>query len=268
MCTPEDPNKEAAGTLNVPPNVPPVGAYPTAALTESDKGASKDVVPSVQAANYGGYDNDEAFIAAPPPPDASGGAPPPPPAPAPASTAAPAAQSSASAARPDVTADDILSNLDGSAEVLYTEAFAMFPGGLNGFVGLDCAAMRDFLCTNSAIGMDDIDLELLKVASPDEGLSRDGFLHLLREFSVSDGDAISQFMGLSSDGESLAAEECRSGLLLFAQQHLHANYPDDKWERIFNTVMWDANASVSMEQFLGYTKLTGRIVRLMRYAQV
>jgi hypothetical protein len=167
-----------------------------------------------------------------------------------------------------VTPDDILSNLEGSEEVLYGEAFSMFPGGRNGFVGLDSAAMRDFICTNSAVSMEDIDMELLKVASPDEGITRDAFLHMLREFPVPEGESISHFLGLSSDGESLAAEECRTGLLLFAQQKLSSNFSDDRWDCILNTVMWDAGMRVMMDQWLSYCKLTGRMVRVLRYAQV
>lgn len=174
----------------------------------------------------------------------------------------------ASPPRHDVTADDILSNLEGAETTLYGEAFAMFPGGQNGFVGLDCAAMRDFICTNSAINMGDIDMELLKVASPDEGLNCTAFLHLLREHPVTEGESISQFLGLSPDGETLASEECRSGLMLFAQQKLSTNFTDDRWECILNTVMWDAGVSVLMEQWISYCKSTARIVRLLRYAQV
>jgi len=283
MCAPEDPSKEAQSTLTPTP----VPGYPP---TGSEYGGASGPTPVVSMESslrqdngprFGFADDQQgAFIAAPPPQEDNspiGGLPPPrepsgaPPPPQPAGSArgSPApAQTSASPSRREVSADDVLSNLDGSEEVLYGEAFASFPGGLNGFVGLDSTAMRDFICTNSAISMDDIDLELLKVASPDEGLSREGFLLLLRDFSISDGDSISHFMGLSADGESLVSEECRSGLLLFAQQKLMTNFSDDRWECIFNTVMWDAGVSVSMEQWLGYCKFTGRIVRLLRYAQL
>jgi hypothetical protein len=246
--------------------VPSYPGYPgPTGQTLERAGVPNPGIPDIQAVRQTGtfgYPPEEAAYTGAPPPfpqdyggglptpgrEPSGGAPPP--------------------ARRDVSADDILSNIEGSEEVLYSEAFTQFPGGFNGFVMLDCTAMRDFICTNSAISMEDIDLELLKVASPDEGLSRDGFLHLLREFSVADGDAISQFMGLSSDHENLAAEECRSGLMLFAQQQLSANFGDDRWECIFNTVMWDAGVTVTMEQWMAYTKLTGRIVRLLRFARV
>merc|ERR1719230_269878 len=116
--------------------------------------------------------------------------------------------------------------------------------------------------------MRDMDMELLKVTSPDEGLTREVFLDLLREFPISESEAISHFLGLSSDGESLVSEDCRTGLLLFAQQKFSANFSGDRWECILNTVMWDAGVSVPMEQWLGYCKLAGRIVRLLRYAQV
>lgn len=143
-----------------------------------------------------------------------------------------------------------------------------FPGGLNSFVGLDCTVMRDFICTNSSITMDDIDMELLKVASPDEGLGRDSFLHLLRDFAASEGECLENFLGLSTNGETLAAEECRNGLLMFATQRLHTNFSEDRWDCIFNIVMWDAAAMVPMEQWVGYCKTTSRICRLLRYAQV
>jgi hypothetical protein len=170
--------------------------------------------------------------------------------------------------RREVSADDILSNLEGSEDVVYGEAFMSFPGGMNSYVGLDCTVMRDFICTNSSITMDDIDIELLKVASPDEGLSRDSFLHMLRDFAASEGECLEQFLGLSSNGDTVAAEECRNGLLMFATQKLHTNFSEERWDCIFNIVMWDAAATVGMEQWIGYCKTTARICRLLRYAQV
>lgn len=168
-----------------------------------------------------------------------------------------------------ISVDDILSNLEPSEEFLYGQAFSAFPGGARGSVPLDSAPMRDFVCTNTAIPMDDIDLELLKICqNPEEGLTQHGFLHLLREFSAADGECLEQFLGMSSDSETLASEECRSALLMFATQKLHANFGDDQWDRIFNVVMWDAGTKVGMEQWMKYCKHTGRIVRLLRYAQL
>lgn len=287
MCTPEDPSKEAQSQLTPSP----VPGYPAGmSAANSERGGANGPAPAISIQppmrqdngprfGFGEDQQQGGFIPPPPqedrspmaglPPPREPSSSPPPPQPAGSKRGGPsAAPNSSSPGRREVTADDILSNLEGSEEVLYGEAFASFPGGLNGFVMLDCVAMRDFICTNSSISMDDIDLELLKIASPDEGLSLHGFLHLLREFSISDGDSISHFMGLSSDGETLVAEECRSGLLLFAQQRLMTNFNDDRWECIFNTVMWDASVSVSMEQWINYCKFTGRIVRLLRYGQL
>jgi len=271
LCAPEDPNKEDQNTWQAP-SVP---GYPLPTLSE--RGAVAEVqnsmqnvaMMSIQGASFELTDEERAFIAAPPasnspmtglpPPSPSGGSPPP---------AAPSARSGTSPTRRDVTPDDILSNLEGSEEVLYGDAFSMFPGGRNGVVGLDSAAMRDFICTNSAISMQDIDMELLKIVSPEEGMTRDAFLHMLREFPVPEGESISHFLGLSADGESLAADECRTGLLLFAQQKLSSNFSEERWDCILNTVMWDAGMRVSMDQWLSYCKSIGRIVRVLRYAQV
>lgn len=272
LCAPEDPNTESNNTvLGYQPNLAP--GYPAPMLSERDvlAGSTNNVAMSLMKQG-GGFDltsEERAWMSAPPPPEdhdmtglpppsPSGGSPPP---------VSPNRNSSSPSQR-DVTADDILSNLEGSEEVLYGDAFASFPGGRNGVVGLDSTAMRDFICTNSAISMQDVDMELLKVASPEEGLYRDAFLHLLRDFPVSESDAISQFLGLSADGERLASEECRSGLLLFSQQMLSSNFSEDRWECILNTVMWDAGMMVPMDQWISYCKLIGRTVRLLRYAQV
>lgn len=273
LCAPEDPKKEEQNTL---PGYEthPVPGYPSSTMSEGQVDpSSQNFAMNVMMRQGGGFDltsEERAFVSAPPPqdgqnavyippPSPSGGTPPP---------RSPKPQAGGSPSRRDVTPDDILSNLEGSEEVLYGDAFAMFPGGGTGYVGLDSGAMRDFICTNSAISMQDVDLELLKVASPEEGLTQFAFLQLLRENPISEGDAISHFLGMSSDGENLVADECRSGLLLFAQQKLSGNFNEERWECILNTVMWDAGVMVPMEQWLSYCKLTGRMVRLLRYAQV
>jgi len=273
MCGPQDPNAEAETTLRAQPNP---SAYPSASQVAPSYPGGSDgptfaVDPALRQDGVSSFPYEEGgFIAPPPAEDFRGGVPAP--APMPSQGAArydPFPSSSPAAAQQEVSADDILSNLEGSEDVMYGNVFATFPGGLNGKVGLDCMAMRDFICTNSAVSMEDIDMELIKVAGQDDMMmSREGFLHLLRDFSVSDSDVISHFMGLSADSESLSSEECRSGLLLFAQEKLHASYSDERWECIFNTVMWDAGVTVSMEQFMNYAKQTGRIARLLRFAQV
>jgi len=272
MCGPQDPSQEAETTLRTPqnPSAYPSSSQPAPSYPGGRDGPTFAAETASMRQDGVSFAHEEGSFMAPPPEDFQGGAPPP--APMPSQSAdryPPMPAQSAGAAHQDVSADDILSNLEGSEEVMYGDVFSSFPGGLDGKVGLDCMAMRDFICTNSAVSMEDIDMELIKVAGQDDMmLSRHGFLHLLRDFSVSDSDVISHFMGLSADSESLSSEECRSGLLLFAQQKLHADYSDSRWECIFNTVMWDAGIAVSMEQFMNYAKQTGRIARLLRFAQV
>merc|ERR1712232_1256852 len=150
---------------------------------------------------------------------------------------------------------------EGAEWILYGGAFSNFADHRTHTVGLDVPAMRDFVCTNSALSMESIDVELLRVTSPDEGLNRETFLHVLRDFAISDSDSIAHFLGMSADGETLFAEEYRSGLLLYAQQKLSASFSDDRWECILNSVMWDADVTVKMEQWIGYCKLLSRMVR-------
>mmetsp|Transcript_139604 Transcript_139604/g.246501 ORF Transcript_139604/g.246501 Transcript_139604/m.246501 type:complete len:275 (-) Transcript_139604:129-953(-) len=258
MCGPQDPAAEQAGTVQTGYPNPSISERGTAGYTTT--ATSEESSPQrPQQGNYGAEEQ-APFFGAPPPDDASS----PIAAPPPMNSETP----SRGAAGREVSADDILSNLEGSEEVLYGDAFSSFPGGATSFVTLDCLPMRDFLVTNSCISMDDLDLELLKVAQTDDGLSRDGFLQLLREFAVSDSDSLGQFMGLSSNGESLAADECRSGLLLFCQQKLSTNFSDDRWDCIFNAILWDAGITVDMEKWCIYCKTTARMVRLLRYAQL
>jgi hypothetical protein len=180
-------------------------------------------------------------------------------------------QKPSSPARREITVEDILADLESSEAHLYGEAFSKFPGGASGSVGLDTLAMRDFLCTNSTISMETIDMELLIISSPDEGLPASGFLHLLREFPVSDADSIAQWLELTSNSdiiETLSSEECRTALLIFGQQKIAGSFTSERWEQILDTIMWDAGMTVSMEQWMCYCKLIGRILRLLRYTQV
>lgn len=280
MCLPDEPHNDTQNTLevNVPharPQAPPV--HPLhAALSESGHDAvgglggqlNPNLAEQVNAFTFASDEGAEVF-AAPPPSGRSYASSPNRQQINRSPQRVPDFAAATLGSTPmDVTVDDILSNLDGSEEVLYGTAFATFHGGRNGWIGMDSSTMRDFICTNTCISMEDIDMELLKVASSEEGLSLNDFLVLLREFPISEGEAIMQFMGMSADGESLVSQECRSALLLFMQQAFATNFSDDWWDRIFNTVMWDAGVTVSMEQWLIYCKLTARIVRLLRYVQI
>eukprot|EP00747_Dinoflagellata_sp_TGD_P170166 gnl/TRDRNA2_/TRDRNA2_201032_c0_seq1.p1 gnl/TRDRNA2_/TRDRNA2_201032_c0~~gnl/TRDRNA2_/TRDRNA2_201032_c0_seq1.p1 ORF type:complete len:260 (+),score=48.79 gnl/TRDRNA2_/TRDRNA2_201032_c0_seq1:115-894(+) len=164
--------------------------------------------------------------------------------------------------------DLILSDLENAEVAAYVGAFTSFAGSAAGTVPLDNAGIRKFILANTAIEADNLDLVLFQLPNPEAGLTRESFLHILRENPAADSDMISHFLSLSQSGESLAAEECRSGLLLFAQQKLGArNLSDDLWDRILNTVMIDADVNVLMEQWFVFCKRTARIVRLVKYVK-
>jgi len=259
-CAPEDPCKEKQNTHI---SSPMPGTYPMPTLSER---GLDEIDLQMRLQGGGGFDftaDDAALIDAPPHALSARSTP-------------KGGQQVAhqnfikpcSPARQDVTVEDILADLESSEEALYGDAFARFPGCSSGLIGLDSAAMRNFLCTNSAITMEMIDMELLIISSPEEGLSQSGFLHLLREFSVSDSDSIAHFIGLSANGETVSSEECRTGLLVFAQQKLSSHFTDERWEHILDTVMWDASMMVTLEQWMCYCKVIGRILHLLRYMQV
>jgi len=173
-----------------------------------------------------------------------------------------------SAPTTSVSFDYILSDLEGAEQVAYGEAFVVCSGSKS-TAQMDNVSLREFMLNNSAIAPDDLDPHLLQVASEEGALTMDGFLHVLRENAVSDSTILEQFLGMTSNGngETVAAEECRTGLLLFSQRHMSANFMEEKWDRIFNTVMWDADVTVSMEKWMFYCKVVCRIIRLSQYCR-
>jgi hypothetical protein len=165
-----------------------------------------------------------------------------------------------------VTFDFILSDLEGAEQAAYGEAFSLCADGA-ATAQMDNTSMREFVMNNSIITVDDLDPHLIQVATEETTITMDGFLHVLRENAVSDTATIEQFLGVASNGETLPAEECRSGLLLFSQRQMNANFSEEKWDRVFNTVMWDADVTVSMEKWIFYCKVVARIIRLALYCR-
>lgn len=175
------------------------------------------------------------------------------------------AQAPAPARGHGLTMDHVLSDLDGCEERVYGEAFRDITGGAP--VGHDHEGVREFLVGHSALSNDNLDLMLFSLV-PDPPLTAEGFLRVLRECPCLDEDCLTQFMGLSSDGENVASDECRSGLVVFAQQHLSTNFSEERWDCVLNMVMMDADVLVSMEAYIRYCKLVGRTARLVGYCQL
>eukprot|EP00415_Alexandrium_ostenfeldii_P002152 UN2152 len=117
--------------------------------------------------------------------------------------------------------------------------------------------------------MADIDTELLKIAAQNDAFSIDcdAFLRLLRDNAVSERDALEQFLTLSSNGESMAGEDCRSALLSLSER-LSSTLTVDQTDRAFDSVMADVGLTVSMEQWMNCSLKVARIIRLVRYARI
>jgi len=163
-----------------------------------------------------------------------------------------------------LSADAILSDLDGAEMKAYQDAYVSFGGGSP--VPLDNAQMRDFLQQNAAI--EDIDVVLLQAMNDNMQVEMGAFISVLQTNAMGDGDAIGQFSSLSTDGEQLAAEECRTGLTMMGMDRFAVNYNDDRWDGILNMVMMDAGPTVNLEQWIRYCKTVARYIRLFKYCGV
>mmetsp|Transcript_95019 Transcript_95019/g.251074 ORF Transcript_95019/g.251074 Transcript_95019/m.251074 type:complete len:171 (+) Transcript_95019:2-514(+) len=165
----------------------------------------------------------------------------------------------------------VLCDLEGAETQAYGALLLDFAGHTGGTsVQPDDVRMRDFILTNSALSVEDLDTELLKVASASETFTIDleGFLSLLRNHAINENDALQQFISLSTDGVEITSEDCRSGLLNLLQHRLHTKWPEQTNERVFDVVMRDAHLTIGMEQWITFSKQMGRIARLARHLQL
>lgn len=167
-----------------------------------------------------------------------------------------------------VSFDLVLSDLETAEQLAYSQAFNRFDTHGTGCVPMDHEGLREFLLSNSAIDIEELDTELLKAGSLDDGgLRLDSFFVLLREHAIADTTAIEEFLGTSTDGVTASAQDCRNRLLLLGQRQLDAHFNEEQWDCIFNTVMMNADVVVPMEQFITYCNSTARIVRVAKCAK-
>ncbi|CAE7840332.1 unnamed protein product [Symbiodinium sp. CCMP2592] len=188
--------------------------------------------------------------------------------PRPAESTKPKAKARAEGASGAINFEAMLLDLEGAEEAAFTAAFKSLSDGRT-VLQPDHDQLRSFILVNSGIGEQDLDTELLKIASAREDFCIDipGFIALLREHPVSDSDTLTLFMNVSNDGESMTSEDCRTCLLELVAKLPDAHIREDRMERIFDTVMTSADLSISMEQWMAFAKTTARIIRLMAHAK-
>merc|ERR1712232_492324 len=162
---------------------------------------------------------------------------------------------------PKVDFTAILSDLDVAEAKVYGNAFAGFAP--QGSTTPDDKQLRSFLLAHSAVASEELETELLKQASMNTTFCIDSaaFLNLVRDWSVNEDMAFQQFITLTSNGENIPSEDCRTGLRGVVEK-LGVRLNDEQYERLVNTVMMDAGANVPMEQWIGYCKIAARITRL------
>merc|ERR1712136_675646 len=149
---------------------------------------------------------------------------------------------------PSISIDFVLSDLERAEEQVYAEAFQSLSNGRR--VENDNPEIREF------------------IIAPDPPLTSKAFIDALRDGAASEEDSLTEFMRLSGDGETMASEECRSGLLLFGQQYLSISFSEDRWDCVLNTIMIDADVIVNMESWIRYCKMLARIAGLVKYCRI
>mmetsp|Transcript_29593 Transcript_29593/g.78351 ORF Transcript_29593/g.78351 Transcript_29593/m.78351 type:complete len:222 (+) Transcript_29593:63-728(+) len=173
-----------------------------------------------------------------------------------------ALRSAPPAAAGGVTFDSLLEDLSGTEEMVFASAFTGFGGGGDG-VALDSQPMREFLMTNSSLGPDDVDFELLKAGGDAMVLTSATFLGLLRDNAASEQAMLEHFLTLG-DGEAVSSQECRSGLMLFKEANLGdmGKLDGSRTDKLLDAVMSDAGAQVNMEAFVEYCRKVARVARV------
>ncbi|CAE7223483.1 B'ETA [Symbiodinium sp. CCMP2592] len=183
-------------------------------------------------------EEDEFFVPPPPAPALEPKAPKPAPAPAsvaPVASPKPAPAPAPARAAPKLSLESILADLEGAEASAFGSAFTSLAKGQEALQP-DHNELRSFIESHSAV--QDIDTELLKIASTNEAfaIDRDAFVMLLRMNPVNESEALESFLRLSGGGENITAEDCRTGLFQLLQ-NIGESLIGDTSERIIDTVM-------------------------------
>lgn len=201
-----------------------------------------------------------------PVPGLSSGGPPPAPRPAAAS---------AGGSTGGLTFASVLADLEDSEQMVFGSSFQAFNSGNP--VPYTHDGLKDFVATNTAVSFQDLDTELVRVASANEDMqvTVSDFLAVLRENAASDTAMLESFLNLaaSSPGgsEAIEASECRSGLLMFFNDQLGPQVvamSEQRWEAVFDSVMSDCGPTVSMDSWTMYAKRIARVIRVVHLAKL
>mmetsp|Transcript_78139 Transcript_78139/g.252990 ORF Transcript_78139/g.252990 Transcript_78139/m.252990 type:complete len:224 (-) Transcript_78139:207-878(-) len=176
---------------------------------------------------------------------------------------APAARSSL------VSFDTARADLLAAEQTVYSQVFSKLPGGNSGKVPLDTEELKNFFMINTGVDETELETEILKTGALDQGgMNLEMFMQFIRDNpGVTDAMAISDFLNISSDGQSASSQDCRSRLLILGKETLGAKFSEEQWESLFDTVMEDADLTVSMEQWIGYSKRAARIIEVLKIAE-
>jgi len=187
-------------------------------------------------------------------------------------TRAPARAPGSGAAAGGLTFASAIADLEAAEQQVYGTAFQGFNAGRA--VEFSHPGLQDYVATNSGLSMEDAYTEILKAASKTEEMeiTMDSFMELLRDNAAEPTAMLERFLNLADGSDQVDAGSCRSGLLMFTNDHLGshltASLNEARWDDIFDSVMVGAGASVNMEGWNSYCKRVARIVRVVNLGKL
>eukprot|EP00450_Noctiluca_scintillans_P014066 CAMPEP_0194510226 /NCGR_PEP_ID=MMETSP0253-20130528/41469_1 /TAXON_ID=2966 /ORGANISM="Noctiluca scintillans" /LENGTH=161 /DNA_ID=CAMNT_0039353447 /DNA_START=114 /DNA_END=599 /DNA_ORIENTATION=- len=151
-------------------------------------------------------------------------------------------------------------------ERLWKMAFLRLDPENTGMIATGYSLLRSYLSDATTLGSDlDVLERVLVVRSRNGFLDYGTFVHILKEFTFDDTDAIMLFQSLASGEEQIESTHVRSGLLGIGQTRLGATgFSADLWDSVLNVVMQDADFMVDMENWVGLCKTFARYVRALK----
>merc|ERR1712194_687577 len=169
-----------------------------------------------------------------------------------------------------LTFQAVVQDLEKTEQLVYGSAFVTLSPSSTPLPVMT-PSLVDYVATNSSLAMDEVDTELLKLASTTDEMTidKDQFVQIMQNSAVGEHPVLETFLSMGN-GEVMEASECRTGMLVFFSDSLGPmvqGLSEDRWDTIFNEVLIDAGAEVNLEAWTNYCKRVARIIRMVHLAK-
>lgn len=167
-----------------------------------------------------------------------------------------------------ITFQSVVDNLEEAEQMVYGTVFQDFNSGNP--VAINHEKLQDFVATNSALTMENIEVELMQAASVTEDMqvTQDIFRGIMCGNAVSEAAVFTFFSNMGVD--QVDSGDARSGLVSGCSELLGpvaASINQDKWDNILDSVLAGCDPMVDMQAFTNYTQRVARIIRIVHLAK-